>query len=105
SISDIFFELDSENQITYISPAITNHTGLQPAMLIGKDIAELFVNLDQDEIRQRLSQKNYAHVFVQDIRLKKEDATYKWIQLMLTPVIEDGLRMSCRGRITDIHER
>ncbi|OYU95439.1 MAG: hypothetical protein CFE21_09850 [Bacteroidetes bacterium B1(2017)] len=105
SINEIFFQLDEEGFLTYISKGIEALTGYTVLDVIGKHYFELpFITfLDtRGDILNELSKEDSGQIFTRQYLLTLKTGDHKWILLKARALFTNGVFKGIVGTGTDI---
>jgi PAS domain S-box-containing protein len=101
----IFFSTDTEGVITYISPAIQNHTGYTPDEVIGNEFMRFIHPEDAEKIIVKYQELLRNIMGPDEFRLVAKDGSSVWIISNSQPIVVDGNFKGLIGVFTDITER
>ncbi|MEN8172343.1 MAG: PAS domain S-box protein [Chloroflexota bacterium] len=104
-IEDVIYETDFNGCITGISPSVERHSGFKPDQLIGKNVADFYLNPDD---YQAMLQAMEAQGSVNDfeINLKKKAGDSIPVSVTAHIVFDDqGQPIKTEGVLRDISER
>ncbi len=105
SINDTIYEIKSDGTIVYVSPAIKNILGYEPAELIGENIYEYMYREDIPYVVRTLSELSVKKLPYIEYRYYTKDRQIKWVRTSTSPIFENGVLVGSRGSLSDIHER
>jgi PAS domain S-box-containing protein len=102
NIRDVIYELDSQDVVLYISPAIRELLGYDSAEIVGKNFIELAHKDDLSSQTEWFSElrKGIEKPYV--FRVINKSGELKWAQTKTRPIIEDGLFKGARGILIDV---
>lgn len=86
---DLFFQIDQNGCLVYLSPAISNLLGYEPDELIGHSFTELILpddyELHKADFNQRIA--NQATIRLLDLHLLRKDGNTVLVEISASPVI------------------
>jgi PAS domain S-box-containing protein len=104
SINDVIYEIKSDGTIVYVSPAIKNILGYEPAELIGENIFKYMYPEDIPLVVRTLSELSVKKLPYIEYRYYTKDRQIKWVRTSTSPIFENGVLVGGRGSLNDIHE-
>ncbi|WP_316821246.1 PAS domain S-box protein [Pedobacter gandavensis] len=99
--SDLIAIVDTNGLYKYVSPAVTAILGFDPELMLGKHIFEFIHPDDQEETRRQFNQiKKHKQVPIPLFRFKNNQGAYRWMETIMTNMLEDSavLGMVCNSR-------
>lgn len=105
NINDIFFTLDKDGIITYISPQINQVYDYKYDDLIGHPFSEIIYADDLDELLAGFKETKENRVKPREFRYQDRDKQIRWAQTSSRPIIENGQVVGVRGLFSDITSR
>ncbi len=110
--SDVFWRVDADFLLQYVSPAITQLLGYPPAALKGISLFELMNNRHAESLRQRCLERLSEPAFSGEETVVMEAQTYRqdgravWCEVVSMPVRDDfGEVIGWQGVTRDISQR
>jgi len=105
NITEVIFTLNDQNQITYVSPAITNLSGNDPSVFLGHPIQQFVYNEDIVPFEKGL-ERNRRGIFEPfEFRFLAKDRAVRWVQVSGKILPGKAAGIGYHGVIADIHER
>ncbi len=105
NITEVIFTLNDQNQITYVSPAITNLSGNDPSVFLGHSIQEFVYHEDIVPFEKGL-ERNRRGIFEPfEFRFLTKDKAVRWVQVSGKTLPGKEAGIGYHGVIADIHER
>lgn len=103
---DIIFRIDTEGVFEYVSPAVQQHLGYQPADLVDDPFAE-YVTADSLPRVMSAFERVLGGESVEglDLEFERRDDDIALLEVNVTPVIEDGDVVMVQGVARDITDR
>ncbi len=104
TINDVVYEISTDGNIMYVSPAIENILGYKPQDLTGKNISKFLYESDHEllmNVLQNLDVRNNSWL---DYRYFHKNGYFRWIRSSTSPVFRNGKLVGGRGTLTDIHD-
>ena len=104
--SDIIQLTDTTGRITYVSPSIKRILGFDPDEVIGTTPDDI-VHPDDNEVVQELIRKNMAGspvIEAMETRVRKKGGGYATLDVIVSPVIKDGVLSGMQVMARDITE-
>ena len=103
NINDVFYELDREWRIKYISPSVKPITGFSPESYIGKSFIDVVEDADKERVFNRfLDFKKNNTVSTIDFRLINNYNKLVWIHISGKPIVQNEEIIGSRGIAVDI---
>lgn len=105
---EVFFQIDPENRLVYVNPAIRAVLGYEPEEVVGKDYKDLIHTDNKEqlevEIQQKARGRNVFHLF--DIKLISKNGTLIEAEISAAPIFTaDGTFHGYVGVARDVSER
>lgn len=103
---DMIFTMDLEGHITYVSPAVENVTGYRVEEVIGEPFQRYLFKPDLSRAIQIFTGivKGKTSECLQ-FQMVKKDGTQFFVEINVSPIVKDGVRIGAQGIIRDITER
>jgi two-component system cell cycle sensor histidine kinase/response regulator CckA len=105
SIDQIFFNIDGNGVVTYISPGSRRILGVPWAEVIGRHFSDLIHPDDMNRIMEEFSEAMVGYGYPSEYRIIHGEKLYRWVQSQSKPLLEGDQVIGIQGVITDIHER
>ncbi|WP_316753446.1 PAS domain S-box protein [Pedobacter gandavensis] len=86
--SDFIAIVDTEGMYKYLSPAAMTILGIDPEELLGKKIFDSIHPEDREEL-QREFHKIKKHAAIPPFRFKNKQGAYRWMETILTNMMDD----------------
>ena len=102
NVSDTIFTLDTGGGITYVSPAIREITGLDPAYYIGKQCIDFIHAEDRDMIRRWFRSVLLNHTIPVEFRIIHEQGRIQYLRVKGSPVHVHDEVTGITGILSDI---
>ncbi|MFY9781231.1 MAG: PAS domain S-box protein [Candidatus Baltobacteraceae bacterium] len=107
-VKDVIFQLDLDGRLTYLNPASTELTGLEPGALLGTRFCDLLAAEDR-----AFCEKQLRHVFDgrtpfcrNDVRCLPSDSGIVWIEVWARATRDaGGAIVGITGTLRDVSER
>jgi PAS domain S-box-containing protein len=108
NLAEVFFQVDTENRLVYVNPAVRTVLGYEPEELIGWDYKDLIPTdnkaLLAEEIAQKARGRNVFQLF--DIQLIRKDSFTIEAEISAAPIFTaDGTFHGYVGIARDVSER
>lgn len=95
NMSDIITQINPQGEITYASPSTFTMLGYNPEKLIGKRFLDFIYEEDLERAKELFSKRiNYLGNYISEVRLKKFDGSFMWVESSATVVLEDNKPLS-----------
>lgn len=105
SIDEAIFEVNSEEIITYISPAVEKIGGYKPEELIGKNSLSFIYPDDIPILINALSHLGETNTPNLEYRYITKSGELCWVRTSATPIYSNGKVVGRTGSLIDINER
>jgi PAS domain S-box-containing protein len=105
NINDVFFTLDKDGIITYISPQISQLYDYKPEDLIGHPFSEIIYADDLEELITGFKDTKENRVKPREFRYHDRDRQIRWAQTSSRPIMEGEHVIGVRGLFSDITNR
>lgn len=107
SINDGFIQVDHQDRVLYVNDNLCRMTGYAHEEIIGKIAYRLLFDPPEQSViktKNALRRRKIADKY--EIKMKKKNGSYLWVQISGSPVIDDrGRAMGSIGIFSDISER
>ena len=105
TVQDVFFQTDTDGNITEISPSIERYSGYKPEELIGKPVEMVYSNPDdRNSFLKEFEEKGEIVDYVLKLKTKKEDLIYSSINAQLL-LDSKNKPLGIEGTLRDVTER
>jgi len=104
SISDVIYEMDSEGNISYVSPVVRNVLGYRPEELIGKTFLEFVVPEDRSFVEKELEDLIEGVERPTECRMIAKSGQIRWVRTLTKPVMKGNSFTGARGTLINITE-
>jgi len=105
TVQDVFFQTDTEGNITEISPSVERYSGYKPEELIGKPVEMVYSNLDdRNSFLKEFEEKGELVDYELKLKTKKEDLIYSSINAQLL-LDSKNKPIGIEGTLRDVTER
>ena len=105
SLNEVFYTVDAEGRLTYISPNVTK-LGFAQGDLLGSSFGEVFEGQERETIlkrfRQYLAGERTSGQFT--YRIRPKGGKLRWIRISSRVILEEGQPVGLRGSIADVSE-
>lgn len=105
-LNDVVFEINSDYQIVYISPAVEKRFGYLPSELIGKNILDLVY---PDDVAKLMEVSNALlegkESVPEEFRVLSSQGEYRWVRSSSNPIKNAKEIVGIRGLLIDISIR
>ncbi|MGD0854797.1 MAG: PAS domain S-box protein [Dehalococcoidia bacterium] len=105
NINDLFYTLDTEGNITYMSPVVERFTLYKVSDLIGKPFIPLVYPDDLPGLLDSFNRLVSGQLEPWEFRVVDKDGRIVFVRTSSRPVYEDGKIVGITGLMTDITER
>ena len=107
NINDGLMQVDHQDRILFVNDHLCRITGYSRAELIGKiGYKLLFDASEQSVIKTKNAQRRWKIADKYEIRMKRKNGGYSWVQISGSPVIDDrGRTLGSIGIFSDISKR
>jgi PAS domain S-box-containing protein len=103
SLRDVIFELDGEGRFVFVSPAVRDVAGFDPADLLGRTFESLIAPPDLGKVREAAARVLGGRTDEPvEFRLIGGDGKMRWIRSVSRPLIRDDSIVGLRGIASDI---
>ena len=105
TVQDVFFQTDTEGNITEISPSIERYSGYKPSELIGKPVEMVYYNLDdRNSFLKEFEEKGEVVDYELKLKTKKEDLIYSSLNAQLL-LDSKNKPIGIEGTLRDVTDR
>jgi PAS domain S-box-containing protein len=105
NIQDVFYQLDSNGNITEISPSVQRLSGFKREELLGKPSAMFYYSADDSKILMEILAQSHE-VWDFEIRMRTNDERLKYISVNAHSMYDSaGIFAGTEGTLRDIDER
>jgi len=105
NINDVFYTLDSQGNITYVSPAVERLSKYKSSDLIGKSFTSIIYPDDLPGLINSFNRLVSGHLEPWEFRILDKDGRVIYVRTSSRPVYEEGEIVGITALITDITER
>jgi diguanylate cyclase (GGDEF)-like protein/PAS domain S-box-containing protein len=105
NINDVFYTLDTEGDITYVSPVVERLTKYKVSDLIGKSFIPLIYPDDLPGLLDSLNRLVSGQLEPWEFRIVDEDGRIIYVRTSSRPLYKDGKAIGITAVMTDITER
>jgi PAS domain S-box-containing protein/putative nucleotidyltransferase with HDIG domain len=105
NINDVFYVLDNQGNITYISPAVEQFTGYKVSDLIGKPFTPIIYPDDLSGLLDSFNRLASGHLEPWEFRVMDKDGNILFVRSSSKPIYKDGQITGFTALMIDITER
>ena len=105
NINDVFYALDTQGNITYVSPVVERFTLYKVSDLIGKPFIPLIYPDDLPALLDSFNRLVSGHLEPWEFRILDKDGRVIWVRTSSRPQYQDGDTVGITALMTDITER
>jgi diguanylate cyclase (GGDEF)-like protein/PAS domain S-box-containing protein len=105
NINDVFYTLDNQGNITYVSPVIERFSKYKVSDLIGKHFSELIYPDDLPALLDRFTRLLSGQLEPWEFRILDKDGRIIFVRTSSRPAYENGEVVGITTLLTDITER
>jgi diguanylate cyclase (GGDEF)-like protein/PAS domain S-box-containing protein len=105
NINDVFYALDTQGNITYVSPVVERFTLYKVSDLIGKPFIPLIYPDDLPALLDSFNRLVSGHLEPWEFRILDKDGRVIWVRTSSRPTYQDGETVGITALMTDITER
>jgi PAS domain S-box-containing protein len=106
NMNDVFFTLDVNGNITYISPQVQQTYNLEaPAAMIGRPLTDFVLAEDHEAILSGFADTLNNIIEPREFRYINNDGEVRWAISSSRPIVEKGTVTGIRGILTDVTRR
>jgi PAS domain S-box-containing protein len=105
NINDVFFTLDSQGIITYISPQISHIFNYTPEELTGHPFFDIIYPDDLPDLKIGFMDTRENRLKPREFRYRDRDRQIRWAQTSARPIMEGEHVIGVRGLFSDITNR
>ena len=105
NINDVFYTLDNNGNITYVSPAVERLSQYKAADLTGKPFTSIIYPDDLPDLLDSYNRLVSGQVEPSEFRILDKDGSIKFVRTSSRPIYEGGEIAGITALITDITER
>ncbi|MBM3176032.1 MAG: PAS domain S-box protein, partial [Chloroflexi bacterium] len=104
NLANVIYTLDTQGNITYMSPALERISQYRVSELIGQNFSRFVYPDDLPELITSFQGVLAGQLQPSEYRLVDKDGSIKWVRSSSRPQIEDGIVIGVTGILTDITE-
>jgi PAS domain S-box-containing protein len=105
NMNDVFFTLNPDGIITYISPQVRRLYNYKPENLIGQPFSEIIFPEDKDALYYKFHETLANQMTSREFRFRSHDGQLRWANTTIGPIMENDMVVGIRGLFSDITER
>ena len=105
NINDVFYSLDSQGNITYVSPVVERLSHYKASDLIGKSFTSIIFPDDLPGLIDSFNRLVSGQLEPWEFRILDKDGSIIFVRTSSRPLYEDGQIVGITALITDITER
>jgi len=105
NINDVLLTLDTQGNITYISPVVERLSNYKISDLIGKPFTQLIYQEDLPALLDRFTRLMSGQLEPWEFRVVDKDGRFIFVRTSSRPIYEDGQVVGITTLMTDITER
>ncbi len=105
NINDVFYVLDNQGNITYVSPVVERQSKYKVSDLIGKPFTPLVYPDDLPALLDSFNRLVSGQLEPWEFRILDKDGTIIYVRTSSRPIYKDGEVVGVTALITDITER
>ncbi len=105
NINDVFYTLDSQGNITYVSPVVERLSKYKAGDLIGKPFTSIIYPDDLPDVLQSYNRLISGQLEPSEFRISDKDGKIIFVRTSSHPIYEDGEIVGITALIMDITER
>jgi PAS domain S-box-containing protein/putative nucleotidyltransferase with HDIG domain len=105
NINDVFYTLDKQGNITYVSPVVERLSKYKASDLIGKPFTSIVYPDDLPDLLQSFNRLTSGQLEPSEFRVVDKDGTIIFVRTSSRPIYENGEIVGITALITDITER
>jgi diguanylate cyclase (GGDEF)-like protein/PAS domain S-box-containing protein len=105
NINDVFYALDTQGNITYVSPVVERFTLYKVSDLIGRPFIPLIYPDDLPALLDSFNRLVSGHLEPWEFRILDKDGRVIWVRTSSRPQYQDGETVGITALMTDITER
>ena len=104
--ADLIAILDSEANYRYVSPTSANVLGISPEEFMGENAFKFIHPEDQEVVYANLKRvENEKHITIKPFRFKNGDGEWRWIETIITNLLENPAIEGLVANSRDVTER
>jgi len=104
NISEVIYEIDRRDIITYVSPAVESLAGYIPSEIIGRDFTEFVAEEDLEHVKKRFEEAVAGQFKPTEYRLPGKHGVHIWVRAFTRPVLQGDAVVGLKGMLLDITE-
>ncbi len=105
NINDVFYTLDDQGTITYVSPVVERLTKYKVSDLIGKSFTSIILPEDLPDVVSSYSRLISGQMEPSEFRIADKDGRIIFVRTSSRPIFKDGNIVGITALITDVTER
>jgi len=105
NINDVFYILDNQGNITYVSPAVERFTKYKASELIGKPFNPIIYPADLPDLLDSFNRLASGHLEPWEFRVQDKDGNVLFVRSSSKPIYKDGQITGYTALMIDITDR
>ncbi|MDD5397825.1 MAG: PAS domain S-box protein [Dehalococcoidia bacterium] len=105
NINDVFYTLDDQGTITYISPVVERLSKYKVSDLIGKSFTSIIFPEDLPDVVSSYNRLISGQIEPAEFRIADKDGRIIYVRTSSRPIFKDGKIVGITALITDVTER
>ncbi len=102
NINDVFFIMDLQGNLSYISPAVKLLTGFDPEEIIGSNFIEYVHEVDRTKVINDFKNVLNGIINPDDYNIRTKSGEIKWVHTSSRPYVRNGKTVGVQGVLVDI---
>jgi len=105
SISEVFFTMDDEGVLTYVSPAIEPLSGFMAVQVVGLHFRDLLNPEDAPRLAEMMRRNSHEPSEPVEVRLITKSGKVRWLRCSIRRLVHEGIKGGMLGVMMDIDFR
>ena len=103
-INDVVFSIDTQAEITYISPVIKQISGYTPEEMTGKSLFKFVFSEDLPMLKLLFEERISGKIEPYEFRIITKTGENLWVRTSSRQIVKDNMIIGLQGVLTDISE-
>jgi two-component system, cell cycle sensor histidine kinase and response regulator CckA len=105
NVNDIFYEMDGQGMLHYVSPAVERIFGYNQSEIIGRPMTDFLAPEEAQSAMMNIRNVMDGHIAAREYRVRLKPGGIGWIRVFSSPIRRGDQVAGIRGVLSDITER